>query len=135
MRRIVLNTLWLGLALGLPLATACSAEGPSQEEITVKFDEVLAEAKVCEIDPENPPLANPCVIVYPGCPLGQFEAVNRDKAAAVDEAARALLRQYAVEGPVCGYRVLGVTAPEAECRDGECVVTEIPEPKEPDAGE
>jgi hypothetical protein len=135
MRRIEVNTgrIVFGLALGLLGAgafAACSPTAPDQAEIVEKFDEVVRVAAVCD-----PGEVSPCVLVYPGCPLGQFAAVHRDQAAAVDEAARALLRQYAIEDQVCAYEATGVTAPDVECREGECKTFKRPAPPTPDAGD
>jgi hypothetical protein len=136
MRRIELNTVRIafGLALALPLSAAlaaCSPSAPDQTAIEEKFNEVLAEAEACD-EAE----VSPCVLVYPGCPLGPFRAVHRDKALSVDEAARSLLRQYALEDQVCAYQGEGVTAPDVECRKGKCEFFErAAPPAEGDAGE
>jgi hypothetical protein len=136
MRRIELTTVRIvfALALGLPAAgafAACSPTAPTQDEIKVQFRDVVADAETC--DPKE---VNPCVLVFPGCPLGQYVPVNRNKAAAVDEAARALLRQYALDDQACAYEVTDVTVPEVECReDGYCWVADGSAPGEVDGGE
>jgi hypothetical protein len=136
MRRIEVNTvrIVLGLALGLLAAgafAACSPAAPDQAEIVTKFEEVLEPARKCDEVEE----VSPCVLVYPGCPLGQFAAVHRDRAAEVDEAARALLRQYALKDQVCAYQGTDVTAPDVECFEGKCRTFERPAPPTPDAGD
>lgn len=118
----------IALASGLPFLSslgACSPSAPDAAEISTKFDEVLAAATECE-------LPGDCIIVYPGCPLGQFAAVNRTKAVAVDEAARALLRQYAREDQACAYQVTETPPPDAVCEENKCVLQERAAP--PDEG-
>jgi hypothetical protein len=157
MRRIEPKTLRLalGLALALPLAAAfaaCSATAPTADEIGATFKEAVDAAKDC--DDTDPDPAGQCVLVYPGCPLGQFEAVRRDLATSVDETARSLLRQYARKDQVCAYAVVEgegeestpVLAPDARCIENKCTVCRlgtndcpsVPDPGSepgPDAGE
>lgn len=146
MRRIDLTTVRIafGLALSLSVAAAfagCSASAPDSSEIKTKFEEVLAPAKGCDVllerDLQESLLDSQCVLVYPGCPLGQFESVHREQAITVNERARALLREYARKDQSCSYVVTQDPAPVAFCNDrGECDIKEPgAPPPAPDAGE
>lgn len=99
MRAIV----WLSVLVG------CASEEAIQED----WDAFVAEHQSCEV-------AEDCVVIYPGCPLGCFVAVSADaEQEAIDEAEK-LISRYERGGRVCMYDCLA--AGEPTCDAGVCAV-------------
>jgi hypothetical protein len=78
------------------LAVACAGCARSEEDIQREFDEVVAGANECADAVE-------CVLVFPGCPLGCFVAVNEANAAEVEQRAQELVDAYQSGGRACQY--------------------------------
>jgi hypothetical protein len=121
----------IGASIALLLTGAgCSADAPTSDDITAKFNEVVAASLECKVDTD-------CTLVFPGCPLGRYVVVSREKAITVDETARSLLRQYAQKDQACTYEDDGEIPPVAVCGGGTCkepTVGSHAPPPPPDAG-
>jgi hypothetical protein len=93
----------------LVLVAGCADE----ERLNARWDAFVADHAACEV-------AEDCALVYPGCPLGCFNAVN---VAFVDEAeaeAARLVRAYERWGRACVYDCAAAGPPT--CDDGRCAV-------------
>jgi hypothetical protein len=102
---------WLRwLSWSLWVATASCA--PSEEELQEEFAEEVARSNTCEE-------ASDCVIVWPGCPLDCWVAVNAEQRTRVEAKARELIDEYESGGRACDY--LCIDAPEPACAEGRCV--------------
>ena len=95
------------LVLVLP---ACS---PSEVDIQKAFEERVAQSQHCES-------ASECTLIYPGCPLGCFVAVNVDEADALADYASELIADYESGGVACNYGCIG--APEVDCVEQVCTL-------------
>ncbi len=91
----------------------CSLVGcvPSEEEIQEEFDAFTASRRGCEQDTD-------CTVVSPGCPLGCYEVVAKEHAAAVEKKAHELIADYERRGQTCDYSC--TEPPEPRCNDGQC---------------
>lgn len=92
-------TAFLLSLLALPAACAKRSEQDIQEE----FQAYVGERNHCAEDGD-------CELVYPGCPLGCFVAVNRAEATAVKEKADELVAEYESEGQGCAYACMPMRA-------------------------
>lgn len=83
----------------------------TEEGIQQKWDDYVADHNSCQA-------ASDCVSIYPGCPLGCFEAVSAsDKSDAEAEAAR-LVDKYESGGRACDYSC--VEPGPLVCEAGHC---------------
>jgi hypothetical protein len=97
--------------LVLPVVAFVAACGASEEDVQREFDEFVAERNRCSADTE-------CVLVFPGCPLGCFVAVNAQFEAVVAAKAEDLIDDYERGGTRCDYGC--VQAGAVVCLDGRC---------------
>lgn len=77
------------------------------------WDDYVAEHNACEL-PED------CAVVYPGCPMGCFTAVNAEHATEAQAYAQELSARLQRSGSACDYDCLPHGAPR--CESGRCVV-------------
>ena len=98
------------------LGIICLSCARSEEDIQQEFDEVIAASNDCSD-------ASECTLVYPGCPLGCFVAVNTSKETEVEEKAAELIKSYESGGRACAYDCI---APgPLECVSGKCAVGDV----------
>lgn len=110
-----MKKLMITLAKGslLMLVAALLGCGRSEEDIQAEWDETVAASNACQTAAE-------CVLVWPGCPLGCFTAVNSSKKAELEAKAAELIDEYESGGVACEY---GCVAPgPLECVGGKCTV-------------
>lgn len=108
-----MTTLARALACTALLAGCISADTADE-----RWQAWLDEHDSCEV-------AEDCVVIYPGCPLGCTAAVAAEhEQDAVDEAAR-LIKSYERAGRACDYDC-ALSGP-AECESGSCVVGPPPD--------
>ena len=101
----------MGLMLATLLVTGCTVD---EQTLVDRWDTFVAENNSCAVDTD-------CAVVYPGCPLGCYDAVSTD---AVDEAeaeADRILRIYRRPGRGCDYDCTQNDPPT--CEAGTCQVT------------
>jgi hypothetical protein len=91
------------------LAASCA---PSKAEIKTEFDAVVERSNRCES-------SNQCVLIDLECPLGCRAAVPADRAQALLEQARVLIKDYESGGVVCAYDCAAPGTPM--CEQGRCV--------------
>jgi hypothetical protein len=87
--------------------------GCSEEVVTQDWETFVAENNACEV-------AEDCVVVFPGCPLGCFDAVNKEAEEAANQKAEELIGLYEAGGRACAYGCLAHDAPT--CEAGKCSV-------------
>ena len=83
----------------------------TEQGIQDRWDAWVEDHGACEV-PED------CAVVYPGCPLGCYEAVAAEHAAEAEEVADRLIRRYELGGRACAYDC--VEAPPLTCDAGTC---------------
>ena len=105
----------LAFLIALPCLSCGDDEPPSEDEIREDFARVVARSNSCSDVTE-------CVLVYPGCPLGCYVAVNQSSAADVEERAEELIADYQSAGRSCDYGCR--EAPPLECTDSRCTLAE-----------
>lgn len=93
------------------VVASCSSR--TRGEIQAEFDAFVERNNACT-------QADECVVVYPGCPLGCFVAVNETRADATRDKASALVDEYESGGQACAYDCMAPGAPR--CESGHCRV-------------
>ena len=91
----------------LLLLVACATE----EGIQARWDSFVEDHRACET-------AEDCVLVYPGCPLGCYEAVAAEHAEEAEVYADRLIGRYEAFGRSCAYDC--VEPPDPTCDAGAC---------------
>lgn len=93
------------------LASACATEESIQED----WDAFVAEHSSCRVDAD-------CALVYPGCPLGCFDAIRADAVEEADALADDLIGEWELGGTRnCEYDCVAPSAPYCD-PDGKCAV-------------
>jgi hypothetical protein len=86
----------------------------SEQSIQEEWEEWVAEHDTCAV-------AEDCVLVYPGCPLGCWAAVSVDAEQEATDLAADLIDDYERGGASCDYSCVQA---EATCDAGTCAVVE-----------
>jgi hypothetical protein len=89
----------------LVLLAACSMDAVEQD-----WDEWVANHNACDT-------VDDCVLVYPGCPLGCFDAVHVDDEDEAYRIADDLIARWSMGTNSCVYDCIGATA---ACNGGVC---------------
>lgn len=94
---------------------ALLACAPSEKEVQVEFDAEVARSNACQV-------AEDCVVVSPGCPLGCWVVVNAQHRGRVERKAQELISDYESAGAACDY---GCTeAPAPACVNAKCAAAQ-----------
>ncbi len=97
----------------LGLWCTLSACGRSADDVSEEFEAAVAEANDCVSSSD-------CVLIFPGCPLGCFTAVNRAREAEVRAKADELIADYERGGAACAYSCIQPGA--LVCEGSNCAV-------------
>lgn len=99
----------------LLLAVITLASCVSEETVERRWTAYVEEHNSCET-PDD------CVIIYPGCPLGCWEAVAAEYETEAQEKAEKLIKQYERGGRACAY---GCVSPgPLVCEQNRCTIGE-----------
>lgn len=93
------------------LALSC-ASGCSMEQVDARWEDWVQRHNECEL-PQD------CVLVYPGCPLGCYSAVNAEHEEDAYRVADELVRQWSMGTRGCAYDCISA---EVDCVDLRCEV-------------
>jgi hypothetical protein len=99
------------------LVTFAGCAFPSEGDIQSDFRSYVTSRNQCKV-------ADDCVLVSPGCPLGCSVPVARDHKAAVEAKAHELIKSYERGGRACAYACVPQGPPI--CSAGRCAFN--PEP-------
>ncbi|MCO4744392.1 MAG: hypothetical protein KC912_06360 [Proteobacteria bacterium] len=94
-------------AVWLLVLVGCGSETAVQE----RWDDWVAEHNTCDV-------AEDCAAVFPGCPLGCYEAVNASFEEEADAMVDRLIRRYESAGRSCAYDCIEM--PALTCDAGVC---------------
>ena len=100
------------LAAAVLFGSACS-----MEQIDREWDSWVGEHDQCEVIED-------CVLVYPGCPLGCYAAINGEHEAEANRLADDLINRWSMGTRACAYDCISA---EAECVDDRCEVIQTEE--------
>ena len=96
-----------------PAVTAVSCV--SEEGAERRWQRFVDDHNSCET-------VDDCVVVYPGCPLGCWEAVSAEHEDAAIKKAEKIVKSYERGGRACAYGC--VSAGELSCNSGICELGE-----------
>jgi hypothetical protein len=100
------------------LLAACSGGTPTTTGSTTPTeDEILADFSAWLADHADCTVAEDCVVISPGCPLGCYAAVAEEHAAEARALADELIEAC---GCICDYSC--TPGGPADCVDGQCVL-------------